>query len=170
MKKIIKIIVLVLAVSGIASLAVLTEGFTSWDIRELNEDNLIVVDNYVDGLDDEREDGLTVEFNDDGVITVEGENEGTTNIKIKVADITLDEGEYTISSHSKNPSEDTYYLSIERGTSVVIADMDEDSTFEVGTSATYSVYIVVCPGVEIDSTFKPVLVPGDEAGRFYVIG
>ena len=170
MKKIITIIVLVLAVAGIASLAVWTEGFTAWDIKELNEDNLIVVDNYFDGLDDEREDGLTVEVDEDGVITVEGENEGTTDIKIAVASVTLEAGEYTFASHAKGTSNKTYYMSLEAGTLVIIGDEGEDSTFEIDTRTTFTLYFVVCAGEEIDATFKPVLVEGDKEGSFFVIG
>ena len=170
LRKIISMIALVLVIAAVASLAVWTEGFTAWKIRELNEDNLIKSENYVDGLDDKREDGLKIEVDEDGVITVEGENETEDDVKIVVTTVTLKAGEYTISSSAKGTDDKTYYLSIEAGDNVIIADEDEDSTFEVDEETTYTVYIVVCAGEEIDTTFKPVLVNGDEAGSFFVIG
>lgn len=170
MKKIIWIIVGVLLISGISALAVWTDGFTAWDVTEINEDNLIKVENYNESLDAEREDGLDVEIDEDGVITVEGENETEETVKIAVCSITLGKGEYTIASHASGTSNKTYYMSIEDGENIVIADEDEDSTFDVDTETTYTVYIVVCAGEEIDTTFKPVLVEGDKAGSFYVVG
>ena len=177
MKKIIAIVLLLLAIVGISSLASWTDGFTAWDLKELNEDNLIVVDNYVDTLEDKRTDGLTVEVDEDGAITVEGENEGTEDIKITVvSNFPLEDGEYTFGTSSKGSDKKAYYMCIMQGNEIVAADYDEeeDRTFKVknaeGSSNVYQLCIVVCAGEEIDTTFKPVLVEGDKAGSFYVIG
>lgn len=170
MKKVLITIVLLLAVAGIASLAVWTEGFTAWDIRELNEDNLIKSETYVSNLDDRRTDGLKIEVDEDGKITVEGENETAEDIKVTVAEITLGEGEYTFTTSARGADDKTYYMCLEAGDISLIADDGDYSTFEVNEETTYTIYIVVCAGEEIDTTFKPVIVEGDEAGSFYVMG
>ena len=147
----------------------LTNGFVDWDFHIVNEKNLISIDNYDSALTAEI-DGIDIEVDEDGVITVDGENKGTGDLKIKVADLTLKKGEYTFSSSAKGADDKTYFMSIENGNTVVKADDGEDSTFDVKEEATYTVYITICAGEEIDTTFKPVLVDGDKVGSFYVIG
>lgn len=169
MKKILTLVVLLLAVAGIASIAVWTEGFTAWEITEVNESNLINVSLYDGTLDNRRTDGLTVDVDEDGKITVEGKNDGETDIKIKVGEVKLAEGEYTFSA-ARSTSKKTYYMSLENGDTVIYNNDGKNSTFDVETETTYSIYIVVNAGQEIDTTFKPVLVAGDEAGSFYVMG
>ena len=177
MKKIIAIVVLLLLIVGVSSLSTWTDGFTAWDLKEVNEDNIINVDDYVYGLDDKREDGLKIEIDDDGIITVEGENEGTEDIVITViGSFGLKDGEYTFGTSAKGTDDKTYYMCIMSDDEVIVADYDEeeDRTFEVendsGTSNVYQLCIVVCAGEKIDTTFKPVLVDGDKEGSFYVIG
>lgn len=149
----------------------ITDGFTDFDIRSLNEDNLLSVEDYAEGLDEKRDDGLTVTVSEKGVITVEGENETEADVKIAVQDVTLDTGKYTISSDAKGVKDDTYYLCIVNGDKTIIADTEDDSTFTIfADDTTCTVYIVVCAGETVDATFKPVLVEGSEAGSFYVIG
>ena len=171
MKKVIIIIVLLLAIAGIASLAVWTEGFTAWEIRELNEDNLIKVDDYVSTLEDRRTDGLKIDVDEDGVITVEGENETEEDVRVIVAEISLPKGEYTFTTSAKGTDDKTYHMLLAQGENMeIIADDGKYSTFEIDEDTTFGVFIVVCAGEEIDTVFKPVLVKGDESGSFYVIG
>ncbi len=170
MKKIIIIIAVVLGIAAISSLAVFTDGFTEWDIRDVNPDNLIKVENYSSTLDARRTDGLKVYFDEDGAITVDGENSGTTDIKIEVATITLAKGQYTFGTSARGVDDKTYYMSLETTDLNIMADDGEDSTFIVDTETEFVIYIVVCAGEKIDTTFKPVLVTGDDVGSFYIIG
>lgn len=172
MKKLIIIIAVVLGIAAISSLAVFTDGFKSWDIREVNEDNLINVSIYDDTLEDKREDGIKVEVDENGVIEVTGENETEEDVSIKVCDITLEKGEYTFGSSAKTDKKEYYMTLSNSDTSIVIYDYDDvdDRTFEVDTETTFTLSIVVMAEEEIDVTFKPVLVEGDKEGKFFVIG
>ena len=169
MKKVLTIIVLLLAVAGISSLAVWTEGFTAWDIKELNEDNLIKVEQYVSTLEDKRTDGLKVDCDEDGVVTVTGENKTESDVEILVAEITLEAGEYTFTTSAKGVDDKTYYMCLSSGDEIIIADGD-DATFKVDEQTTFGVKIIVCAGEKIDTTFKPVIVEGDKPATFYVVG
>ncbi|MBQ7789227.1 MAG: hypothetical protein IJ398_06225 [Clostridia bacterium] len=176
MKKIIGLVLLVLLGVGLLTgIGACTNGFTSFDMREPNPDNLIKVEDYVETLTEKRDDDIEITVSEMGEIKVVGENETDSDIEIIVTEITLDEGEYTLSSSAKGVDDDTYYLCIKTGEGetlqVIYADSDDDSTFEVeADDTTYTVAIVICAGEEIEATFKPVLVEGDEVGKFYVIG
>ncbi|MBQ8738162.1 MAG: hypothetical protein IJZ04_01560 [Clostridia bacterium] len=166
------ITVAVLIAVGLSALfGFITKGFTDFDVRELNPDNLINVEAYNDTLEDKRDDGLAITVSEEGEITVEGKNKTEADVMIAIQDVTLEVGKYTISSGVKNTDEDTYYLSIVNGEETIIADMEEDSTFTIATNdTTCTVYIVVCAGENVDATFRPVLVEGSSAGDFYTIG
>ena len=158
------------AILGI--IAGVTDGFQDYEFREVNEDNLINVDNYVATLEDKRTDGLKVEVNDDGVIAITGENKSETDVEIEVCSVELKADEYTLSCEAKGIDDKTYYLIARTGegdtATTITVDSEKGETFKVEAEATYTIYIVVCDGEEIDTTFKPVLVEGDEAGDFYV--
>ena len=169
-KKIGLILLVILALVGVAGLCF---GIIN-NIRQVNPDNIITADSYDETLAAEREDNITVSVNDNGEIAVKGKNETETDVKIKVCDVTLANGEYTISSNAKGVGE-KYYLCIETGEGenlvITLADTADKSTIKVETDDTiYTVYIVVCAGSEIDTTFQPVLVSGKEAGSFFVYG
>lgn len=159
------------AVLGI--IAGVTDGFQNFEFRQVNEDNFINVDNYVSTLDGYKQDGLKVSVNDDGVIAVTGENETETDVEIEVCSVTLKADEYTLSCEAKGIDDKTYYLVARMGTGddveEIVIDSDKSKTFEVDTETTFTIYIVVCDGEKIDTTFKPVLVEGDEVGNFYVL-
>ena len=165
------ILLVVLACVGVAGMCF---GIIN-NIRSTNPDNIINVENYDEGLTAEREDEIAVTTSDDGQITVKGKNEAETDVEIKVCDVTLAKGEYTISSNAKGVSNETYYLCLRTGegetAETTLADTKDDSTITVEADDTvYTVYIVICAGAEIDTTFQPVLVSGAEAGSFYVYG
>ncbi|MBQ8146022.1 MAG: hypothetical protein IJ039_04505 [Clostridia bacterium] len=171
LRKIGLILLIILACVGVAGMCF---GVIN-NIRSTNPDNIINVENYDEGLTAEREDGITVSTSDDGQITVKGKNEAETDVEIKVCDVTLAKGEYTISSSAKGVANDTYYLCLRTGEGesavTTLADTADKSTITVEADDTvYTVYIVICAGAEIDTTFKPVLVSGAEAGSFYVYG
>ena len=172
MKKIIIIIAVVLGIAAISSLAVFTDGFKTWDIREVNEDNLVNVSIYDDTLEDKREDGIKVEVDENGVIEVTGENETNADVTINVCEVTLNKGEYTFGSSAKTDKKEYYMTLSNSDSTIVINDYDDvdDRTFKVDTETTFTLSIVVKSGEEIDVTFKPVLVEGDKEGKFFVIG
>lgn len=150
-----------------------TDGFQDFEIREVNEDNLINVDNYAITLEDKRTDGLKVEVNDDGVIAITGKNETDSDVEIEVCSVTLKADEYTLSCEARGIDDKTYYLVARTGTGDDIEEIviknDKSKTFEVKTETTFTIYIVVCDGEKVDTTFKPVLVEGKEVGSFYVL-
>ena len=149
--------------------AAVTDGFQDFEFRQVNEDNLINVDDYVSTLDGYKQDGIKVTVNDDGVIAVTGENKTDNNIEIEVCSVTLKAGEYTLSCESRGLDDKTYYLKAVNTNDVsVTVDSSKGETFKIDTETTYTIYIVVCDGEEINTTFKPVLVDDDEAGSFYV--
>ena len=174
MKKVLTIVLLILVVTSISVIVTWTNGFTDFEIKELNPDNLFNASMYSDALANKRSDGLKVDVDDDGVITIDGENKTDDDVMIVVGQLTLAKGEYTISSSARGTGTKTYYMQIHYGTgeteTVIIADDGEDSTFELEEETECIVEIIVCAGEEIDTTFKPVIVSGDKAGRFYIIG
>ena len=70
MKKIIAIVLLVLAIAGISALSTWTDVFTAWDLKELNEENLVNVANYDATFETADYDDLDIEVDEDGFITV----------------------------------------------------------------------------------------------------
>lgn len=157
------------AILGI--IAGVTDGFQNFEMRQVNEDNLINVDDYVSTLDGYKQDGIKVTVNDDGVIAVTGENKTDTDVEIEVCSVTLKADEYTLSCEAKGIDDKTYYIKAidETNNKTVTVDSSKGETFKLESEATYTIYIVVCAGEEIDTTFKPVLVDDDEAGSFYVL-
>lgn len=174
MKKVLTIVLLILAVTAISVIVTWTNGFTDFEIKELNPDNLLNASKYYSTLADKRSDGLKVDVDDDGVITIDGENKTDDDVPLVVAILTLEKGEYTISSSARGTGTKTYYMQLRYGEgeteTVIIADDGEDSTFELEAATQCYVEIIVCAGEKIDATFKPVIVSGDMAGRFYIIG
>ena len=167
-------IVAVAVLLGVALSAIfgaITNGFQDFDIREVNPDNIINVESYVDNLDAEREDGLKIEVSEDGAITVSGKNKTEQDVKIEIQDVTLEVGKYTISSGAKNTDEKTYFLSIVNGEDEVIADTEDESTIAIlANNSECTIYITICAGESVDTTFYPVLVEGTKTASFYVIG
>lgn len=160
-----------LAVAVSALFGAFTKGFTDFDLKTPNEDNILSVENYNENLDAKREDGLEIEVSEHGEISVSGKNKTEEAVQIAVQEVTLEVGKYTFSSGAKNTDKDTYFMSIVNGEQTVIADQDEDSTFTItANDTTCAVYITVNAGETIDTTFRPVLVEGSEAGSFFVIG
>ena len=164
-------IAVLIAVGVSAIFGALTNGFQEFDIRKPNPDNIINVEQYNDALDAEREDGLTVEVDEDGAIKVSGKNKTESDVVIAVQEVTLEVGKYTISSGAKGTGDETYFLSIVNGEEEVIADTEEDSTIAItANDTTCTINITICAGESVDVTFYPVLVEGTNAANFYVIG
>ena len=86
-------------------------------------------------------------------------------VEFEICTVTLEEGEYFISSGAKGCSDKTYYLVVEdEDGNKIIADND----FDVDSTDEYTISVVVEAGEKIDAKFAPVLVEGDEAGKFFV--
>lgn len=163
-------IIILCSTALLGVIATVTDGFQDFEFRQVNEDNLIKVDDYVTTLDGYKQDGLKVSVNDDGVIAVTGENKTESNIEIEVCSVTLKADEYTLSCEAKGIDDKTYYIKAvdETNDKIVTVDSSKGETFKIEAEATYTIYIVVCDGEKIDTTFKPVLVDDDKAGSFYV--
>lgn len=173
MKKFIAILLVILACVGITSaIGVVTKGFTDWDMKKINEANSFKVDEYADTLTEERTDDIKITVDENGEITVKGENKTETDIIINVQSMTLKPGTYTLSSGAKDVNAEKYYLCLTGGlTETVYADAEDgESTFSIETEKSVVAQIVIKAGAKIDTTFKPVLVEGKEVGDFYVFG
>lgn len=165
------VLIVVLCTGILGVIGSITNGFTDFELRVANEDNLIQVDNYKSTLEDKREDGLSIEVNDDGVIAITGENKTEADVEITICDVVLKADEYTLSANAKGVDDKTYYIkAVDTENDITVTvDSADSETFDVETDGTYSIIIVVCAGEEINTTFKPVLNEGDEAVSFYVL-
>ncbi|MBQ8546173.1 MAG: hypothetical protein IJ437_04455 [Clostridia bacterium] len=142
------------------------DALTEWDIKTVNENNIIKVDDYVLEDTKDKDAAIQVDVTEAGEIKVIGENNTDSATEIEVVSVILDKGEYYISSGDKKCDKDTYYLVLKNDAGdEIIADND----FTVTESTSYTLYIVIQADVEIDTTFSPVLVEGDEAESFFKI-
>ena len=181
---VIGIVLVSVILAGVASR--LTDNFTDFTFRDLNEDNLLFA--QYDDLETEDDDsGVTLE-NENGVIRIRRQKNNTedktSDYVYMFASVKLDAGEYTYTCF-ENPSIDTYYSyikftdanGVER---TVVADFDQDdedfeggisdfySTFTLEEETTVKCYILVKSDSSIkDIKAMPVLVEGDKAGDFY---
>lgn len=184
------IVCAVLAASTLlASLGFLLKGFTnrdvtSWFERELNPDNLIKEENYVDNLADELKNGLKVNYKDSGEIVLYGKVDDDTKTgdqqpdPITFVSVTVDPGKvYTLSSGNKNSSEKTFGLQCEwvdaNGEKVSAKAADDALKIDL-TKHTEVVTLTISFYYENDVTYlgifsylRPTLVVGESAGDFY---
>ena len=180
----------VLAASALlAGVGFLSKGFTntdvhSWFERELNEDNLIKEENYASNLDDELENGLKINWKDNGEIVLLGKVDDENKTKDQAPDpisfvsVTLDPGKvYTLSSGNKHADKKTFGLLCEwndasgqkvdgkaAGDALTI-DLSEHTEAVTLTISIYYENNVTYFG--INSYLRPCLVEGDAAGDFY---
>lgn len=184
------IVCAVLAASTLlASVGFLSRGFTntdvtSWFKRELNPDNLIKEENYVDNLEDELKNGLKVDYKDSGEIVLYGkvDDDSITGDQqpdpITFVSVTVDPGKvYTLSSGNKNVSEKTFGLQCEwvdaNGEKVSAKAADDALKIDL-TKHTEAVTLTISFYYENDVTYlgifsylRPTLVVGESAGDFY---
>lgn len=167
------VLIVVLCTGILGIIGTITKGFTDFEVRVPNEKNLIQVDNYFTTLEDKREDGLSIEVNEDGVIAVTGKNNSTEDVVIDICSVTLKAGKYTLSSSAKGTSDKTYYLVATTGVGdsafEIKGDTEKESTFSIEEETEFTISIVVCAKESINTTFKPVLNEGDKPVDFYVI-
>lgn len=161
------LLVIILAVSAIGFA---TNGFDkdrdNWGITQLNEDNLFSADSY-SIKSANTGDGYEVTVSEDGHIKVKGTNESGAEVKLAVQEIKLASGTYTFTSGVSGASKSSYCMMITDGTTTHYADFS-NNTFEISAEATFTAYIVIQDKADINVTFEPVLVPGEDAGTFYV--
>ena len=166
-KRILKTIALVL-VGALLGGAII--GFT--DIGEKlqptrNDENFIVVnDTYVkDGTNDK---GVTWKVSDDGTIKLSGKS--TSADSIVVQNVALKAGTYTYSVGNDKVNVDKYYSYVDANGEHYIAGTTND-TFELVEDTTVQVVICwlekVSFGEIIGTTFRPIIVEGENPGDFY---
>ena len=131
--------------------------------RDLNPDNLIKVENYVVQDKDDNGNGVDVKVDDDGVIKLNGK--ATADDEYIVTELVLEPGEYTLSGFKSDKSK--VGLKATFGTSEHYAGTSSD-TFVLESSTTVTIVVYVAEDHYcLNTTIKPVLVTGDEAGEFY---
>lgn len=166
-KKYFKIIALVLvgAVLGgaLVSLTDVADNFK----QERNEKNLIVVDEtYVE--DGTSDNGVNWKVSEDGTIKLYGEAGKAETIKVQT--VSLDAGTYTYSVGQDKVNKSKFYSYVSANGEQYIAGTDS-ATFELAEEANVEIYICWYDDVEfgdvIGTTFRPVLVKGENAGEFY---
>ena len=165
-----------------AGIGILSKGFTDSDVqgwfqRELNEDNLIKVDDYVE-IDEETDKGLKIKIRDDGTVVLSGcqdetEDPDDSYYDIKLADVTVEPGTYTLSAGNDRASKDTFCLQYEyiSGDEKIVNwvyDGSQTLTFTETTTITLSIAVVRGEHFfGIMSYLRPVLVPEGTANTDY---
>ena len=164
-KKILKVVALVLV--GVVLGGAVSALGTSFK-RDLNEDNLIKVEDYV--IESEKTDvGLTVDVNEDtGVIKLSGTAD--EDYTFVVAQVELEAGTYTISGYD-NSSKGRCHLSVLYDVNQIAMSGAKSATFTLEDTQTVTVQIVVSEDASFNlftaNTFKPCLVEGNEAGNIF---
>ena len=179
------IICAVLASSALlAGVGFISKGFTntdvgSWFERELNEDNLIKRSDYNKQLPDELDNGLKINWKDDGSIVLRGKVNDTSiddeqdPAALPFTSVTLQGGKvYTISTDNKNCSEKTFGLLVQYddvtervGANEFVIDLSEKEGY---TNVVLSIFYendVTYFG--INSYIRPVLIREGSTGGFY---
>ena len=163
-KRTLKRIGLILAIALVGGVfgAFAASGTSMFD-RDLNPDNLIKVENYVVKDKDDNGNGIDVKVDDDGVIKLNGK--ATADDEYTVTELVLEPGEYTLSGFKSDKSK--VGLKATFGTSEHYAGTSSD-TFVLESSTTVTIVVYVADDHYcLNTTIKPVLVTGDEAGEFY---
>ena len=163
----------------------LTDNFTDFSIRKLNEDNLLF-ESYEDFEDYESKDNDITIKNNNGVLRINGKiDDDASDIVLQYATLELEPGEYTYTCFD-DPSIDTYYSYIsytdsDKVTHLVIGDIEADdkdaeefasvsafSTFTLEEKTTVKFIILVKADQSLFNVkAMPVLVEGDDPGDFY---
>lgn len=151
----------------------------SWFERELNEDNLIKRSDYNKQLPDELDNGLKINWKDDGSIVLRGKVNDTSiddeqdPAALPFTSVTLQGGKvYTISTDNKKCSEKTFGLLVQYddvtervGANEFVIDLSEKEGY---TNVVLSIFYendVTYFG--INSYIRPVLIREGSTGGFY---
>ena len=167
---IILIVSILLVVLAVSAIGFVTNGFNkdkdTWGITEVNEKNAFKADAYTIKSANTG-DGYEVTVSDDGEIKVKGTNNSGAEVKLAVQEIELAAGTYTFTSGAKGTSKTSYCMILSDGTTTHYADFS-GNTFEVSADTTFTAYILIQDKAEINVTFTPVIVEGEDAGSFFV--
>ena len=163
-KRTIKRIALILAVALVGGImGSMVAGGTSLFNRDLNEDNLIKVENYLIQDEDDNGNGIEVTVKEDGTIKLNGT--AKSDDEYTVTEILLQPGTYTMSgvkSDKKGAG-----LKAVFGANEHYAGTSSD-TFVLETATTVSIVVYAVEDTFcLNKTIRPVLVAGDDAGDFY---
>lgn len=172
------VVAVLLAVFFTSLIGSLTNGFQDIELgKEVNPDNLISCDE--DKIVAYLESGVAIAYKSDydvdvtskGVVKVKGENttESDVNIEIWSSD-ELVAGTYTFSCEVDGEFEGEVVIAkASAGEPVAVSYVPcEDNTIVVNKGESVKVIIVIPAETEVDASFYPVLVEGEEEGSFYV--
>lgn len=164
------ILATVMLVSWIGSLS---KGFENmdpkdWQFVELNENNLIDADALIEEYNDGS--GYSIVKNDNGTLTIKGQNDLEEAQTVELGKIKLAPGEYTFTTGKNgkngNATKTFYNLSLVNGGNTHYADFGGTLTVEAETEYT----IVLTLGAEKafnGISIYPVIVEGDEAEGYF---
>ena len=135
--------------------------------KDLNKDNLIVVnDTYVESQN--KNSGVEVEVDDDGVITLKGT--AAKGEDLLVQSVELKAGTYTVSGLD-DCNKAKFCMYVQYNTDDKAYSADKSATFTLESDQIVNVYIYWGEdqnfGELIPTKVYPTLVEGEEAGDFY---
>ena len=142
--------------------------------RDRNEDNLISVESYK-ALDGTKSNGIKIEVDEDGVITLDGEAEADTTISLGNQSISNDKPSFFFFSGAVGGDIDSYYMTLECSelqSYLVIRSVNTNDTQTVYFEPYGDVYqvgisIVIKEGTELNNVkFYPVLSKGEQISFF----
>ena len=150
-----------------------TAGFTetnpdNWELYSINKNNYFKLDDYTVKTSNSGN-GYSISVDDYGQIKVSGKNETTSAVEIAVQEITLSAGTYTFTSGASGTSNNGYNMSLKNTTQTIHADYG-DNTFTLEAETTFTAYINIGAEKSCNITFSPVIVEGEEAGNFFIVG
>ena len=165
---------------GFASKSFIEKDLGAWFQRELNEDNLVKADDYVNIIE-ETDKGLKINVKDDGSIYLTGcqdekaEDPADQYHDVKIVDVTVEPGKYVLSSGNEKADKDTFGIQYDyidtndaKQTGWVFG---ESKVLEFTETTTVTLSIAVVRGERffgIMSYLRPVLVPEGTANTdFY---
>ena len=183
----VKIVALVLAVCALfgalfACGSYATDGFTNWDPtswfeRDLNPDNLLKREDYIEALPEEIEGGLKFKWNENGSVKISGifeeKNPSESFYTFVFTDVTLPAGTYVLSTGNDKANTNTFGLRMEYpiGAEKKCVDVGADNykfTLEGETNVVLSVFVAKNERFYgINSYINPVLVAEGDTVSFY---
>ncbi len=138
-----------------------------WLEKERNQDNFIELnDSYI--VDGSNSKGIDWKVSDDGTIKLYGKTSSAGSVVVQTVELTA--GKYTYSVGTDKVNVDKFYSYVDVNGQQYIAGTADD-TFELVEDST--VQVIICWlentnfGEVIGTTFRPIIVEGENAGSFY---
>ena len=158
------LILLLVSLVGFGLIINWTNGLQEFDMsRPLNEDNLYSAD-LLELKSGNPGDGVAFNVNDNGSFKVKGKADA--NVSYKIADITLDQGTYTITA-LEGASKGGACVEIDMLGSTYHADFTDNTIIVVEDDTTITLTLKISEGTEINATIYPVIVEGNEAADYF---